>query len=118
MGDFNIHVDNVEDGCAKELYYGYLWTFTACNRSNTVDVVVTDVALSDHYCFQFKMTIPASISKGEKDVMRTWSINNNTCTLFNQAFTPSPAWPSASVNDLVNSFSSSLITTNGCQCSD
>lgn len=126
VGD--IHVDNVKDGCAKELLNildifglsrhvtdpthnkGHTLDLIISKGLNISDAVVTDVALSDHYCVPFKMTIPASISKGEAEVMRKRSININTCTLFTQAFTPSPVLPSASVNDLANSFSSSVIT--------
>lgn len=37
-------------------------------------------------------------------------INDNTSALFTQAFGPLPALPSAPVGDLVNNFSSNVVT--------
>lgn len=56
------------------------------------------------------MTVPANLSKSEAEVIRKRSINNSTGALFIQAFKPLPTLPSVSVNDLVNSFTSSVIT--------
>lgn len=96
MGDFNIHVDNPKDGCAKELLnildkFGHSQHFTdpTHNRGHTLDqviskglniseVVVNDVALSDHCCVLFKMTTLANPMKGEAEVISKRYINDNT----------------------------------------
>lgn len=67
VGDCNIHVDNVKDRCAKELLNilgifglsqrvtdpthnkGHILDLIISKGLNISDVVVTDVALSDHY---------------------------------------------------------------------
>lgn len=124
MGDFNIHIDNPKDGSAKELFYildnfelsqhvtepthnkGHILDLIISKGLNISEVVVTDVAFSDHYCVFFKMAISTGTSKITTEVIRKRCINENTCTLFTQDFIPTSALPSVSVNDLVHSFSS------------
>ena len=48
--------------------------------------------------------------KSEAEIIRKRYINDDTCALFTQGFKPSPTLPSALVDDLVNSFSSSVMT--------
>ncbi|XP_029902284.1 uncharacterized protein LOC115355565 [Myripristis murdjan] len=128
VGDFNIHVDNLTDGCAKELLNildnfglsqhvtesthnrGHILDLIISKGLNIYEIVVNDVALSDHYCVSFKMTTSANNMKSEAEVIRKRYINDNTCALFTQGFTPSPTLPSALVDDLVNSFSSNIMT--------
>ena len=57
----------------------------------------------------FKMTITAYTSRSKTEVIRKRYININTCTLFTQAFKPTPALSSVPVNDPVDSFSSEVI---------
>ena len=127
VGDFNIHVDNLDDGSTKELLNildnfglsqhvtssthnkGHILDLIISKGLNISEVVVTDIALSDHYCVLFKTTNPVKLNKNEVEVIRKRYINDNTCALFTEAFTPSPTLPSASVDDLVNSFSSRVI---------
>lgn len=72
--------------------------------------MVTDFALSDHYCVLFIMATPANLIKGKLRVIKKCYIIDNTCTLFTQVFTPSPPLTLSSVDDLVNSFSSNVMT--------
>lgn len=128
VGDFNIHVDNLTDGCAKELLNildnfglsqhvtepthnrGHILDLIISKGLNISEVVVNDVALSDHYCVSFKMTTLANPMKSEAEVIRKRYINDNTCALFTLGFTPSQTLPSALVDDLVSSFSSNVMT--------
>ena len=124
VGDFNIHIDNPKDGSAKELFYildnfelsqhvtepthnkGHILDLIISKGLNISEVVVTDVAFSDHYCVFFKMAISADTREITTKVIRKRYINEKTCTLFTNDFIPTPAVPSDSVNDLVHSFSS------------
>ncbi|XP_076578637.1 LOW QUALITY PROTEIN: uncharacterized protein LOC143315073 [Chaetodon auriga] len=132
VGDFNIHVDNLKDGCAKELLNildhfglsqhvthsthnkGHILDLVISKGLNITEVVVTDVALSDHYCVSFKMATPAILNKTGTEVIKKRYINDNTCAVFTQSFTPSPTLPSALTDDLVNSFSSKVMTIIDC----
>lgn len=51
------------------------------------------------------MTISADSSRIKTKVIRKHYINQYTSTLLTQAFIATPALPSVSVNDLVNSYS-------------
>lgn len=75
VGDFNIHIDNAEDGGRKELLNildnfglnqhvtepthnrGHILDLIISKGLDISDVMVTDVALSDHHCVFFKTTI-------------------------------------------------------------
>lgn len=87
MGDFNIHVDNLKDICSTELLsvldnFGLSQhvTHSTHNKGHILDlviskglnisvVVVTDVALSDHYCVSFKITTPPILNKSVTEVI-------------------------------------------------
>lgn len=86
MGNFNIHIDNPKVCNAEELRYilenfglSKVLTDSTHNKRHILDViistgllisevVVTDVALSDHYCVFFKMTISADTSTIKTEV--------------------------------------------------
>ena len=128
VGDFNIHVDNPTDVCAKEFLNvldnfglsqhvtdpthnrGHILDLIISKGLNISEVVVNDVALSDHYCVLFSMATPANPMRVKEEVIRKRYINDKTSALFTQGFTPLPTLPSASVDDLVNSFSSNVMT--------
>lgn len=128
VGDFNIHVDNPEEGCARE-FLNILDTFGLSqhvsvpthNRGHILDLVISkglnisevtvnDVALSDHYCIMFKITTPVHPLKRETEVIRKRYINDNTCALFTQAYASPLTLTTAPLDDFVNSFSSSVMT--------
>lgn len=52
---------------------------------HTSEVVVTNVALSDHHCVFFKMTISADTSRIKKEIIRKCS--TKTPALFTEGFT-------------------------------
>lgn len=66
---------------------------------NISEVLVTDIALSYHYCVLFKTTTPANLNKGDAEVIRKCYINDNTCALFTQAFTQLPIYISVTLHD-------------------
>lgn len=72
---------------------------------NIWEVVVTDIALFDHYCILFKETDHVILNKGGAEVIRKCYIDENPRTLFSQAFTASLRLPSASVDNLGKCFS-------------
>lgn len=120
VGDFDIHVDNLNDGRAKELLnildnfglsmdvmdsmhnMGHILDVIISKGPNVSEVVVTNIALSDHYCVLFKTTTPAYLNKNESESFIL-------LILITQAFTPSSTLPSASADDLANSFSSKVM---------
>lgn len=78
----------------------------------------TDVIHFDHYCVQFKITIPASNAKGEAGVIKKWSINNNTCTLFTQLLHHQQLCPQPLSLTLATGFSSNVVNVMDTSCSN
>lgn len=90
VGDFNIHDDNLNDGCAKEylnvdnLRISLHVTKSNITRDideifskglNILEAVVADIALSDHCFVLFKKVTPANLSKGVAEIIRERYIN-------------------------------------------
>lgn len=85
VGDFNIHVDNLKYGNAKEFLNilnnfglsqhvthsthnkGHILDLIISKGLNISEVLVTDIALSDHYYVLFKTTTPANPNKGDAE---------------------------------------------------
>ena len=128
VGDFNIHVDNPKDRCATEFMStlddfglsqhvtqsthnkGHILDLVISKGLNISEVVVSDIALSDHYCVSFKITTPVIVTKRITEVIKKRHINDGTCAVFTQSFTSSPILSSSSVDDLVHSFTSKVTT--------
>ena len=124
-GDFNVHVDNVCDSNAKELN-AVLETFGLTqhvsgpthSRGHTLDLLITkgvnisnvnvvDVALSDHFCVFFDLSV---IPKPPADsaVVRRRHINDSTGALFMEMIHFENA-SCSNVNDFLNSVTSNVL---------
>lgn len=126
-GDFNIHIDNPQSPSTKALI-NLLDTFGLSqqvsgpthNRGHTLDLVITkgikslvtattDVALSDHFCIFFEMQLSPAPSPTIPHTVKKRHLNDNTCALFLETFSPTISSPSASVNDLLDNFNSKTL---------
>lgn len=121
-------MDNLNDGTSKELST-LLNTFELSqhvnepthNRGHTLDLVISkglniskvtiiDVALSDHCCVFFDLSITPNIHI-RSEVVKKRFINDNTNERFSEAFslTQTPtSTTSTTVNDLLNQFNSKI----------
>ena len=124
-GDVIIHVDNTNDKNARELLhtvenFGLTQHVSGPTHSkgHTLDllmskgldiwkVFVSDVALSDHYCISFEMSVTDVIHTRSDVTLRRY-INENTCTSFIQAFLATPALTPNPVSNLVDTFNAKL----------
>lgn len=70
-------------------------------------VFVSDVALSDHYCISFEMSVTDVIHTRSDVTLRRY-INENTCPSFIQAFLAAPALTPNPVSNLVDTFNAKL----------
>lgn len=125
-GDFNVHVDNVCDRNAKELS-AVLETFgltqhvcepTHSRAQHTLDLLITkgvnisnvsvvDVALSDHFCVFFDLSVSPKPPAGPA-VVRRRHINNSTGALFMEMINFENA-SCSNVDDLLNSITLSVL---------
>lgn len=119
-GDFNVHVDNVCDRNAEELS-AVLETFgltqhvcepTHSRAQHTLDLLITkgvnisnvnvvDVALSDHFCVFFDLSVSPKPPAGPA-VVRRRHINNSTGALFMEMINFENA-SCSNVDELLNS---------------
>lgn len=120
-GDFNIHVDNLQDRETKELYClfenygltqyvaepthikGHTLDLIISKGLNTFNVVVTDVALSDHFCVFFKVGISVC-NRVQTKIVRKRYITESTSESFTHLFSSTPAVFGSSITELVNNF--------------
>ena len=126
VGDFNIHIDKLNDNNTKELI-DLLDTFDLSqhisgpthNRGHTLDLFITrglessflsaiDTALSDHFCIFLEMHV-TPIALSQPQTIKKRHLNEATCTLFMEAFSQAPTIPSESVNDLLDNFNSKTL---------
>ncbi len=121
-GDFNIHIDNAEIKTTKEIIT-VLNTFDLIqhvhgpthNRGHTLDllisrglnIVIKDVALSDHFCIFFDILISVTTESRSVSV-RKRCINENTSVLFMKAISLTPSISADSVDLLLDSFDSKV----------
>uniref|UniRef100_A0A3B3HFB5 Reverse transcriptase domain-containing protein n=1 Tax=Oryzias latipes TaxID=8090 RepID=A0A3B3HFB5_ORYLA len=124
-GDFNVHVDNVNDRNAKELN-AVLKTFgliqhVSCpthSRGHTLDLLITrgvtiynvsvvDVALSDHFCVFFDLSVAPKPPPGPAVVQRR-QINESTRAQFVEMINPENV-SGANVDEMLNSVTSSIL---------
>ncbi|KAF7648802.1 hypothetical protein LDENG_00151480 [Lucifuga dentata] len=120
-GDFNIHIDNLNDNPAKE-FCALLDTFELLQhvtgpthtRGHTLDLVISkglslpvvnvrDLALSDHFCIFFDALVSPVIHARTKTVKKRY-INEDTSALFMKALSNSPITKAESVDDFLNHF--------------
>ena len=121
-GDFNIHIDNMTDGNAKEFssvldMFG-LWqhvTEPTHLRGHTLDlviskgvvdissVVVIDLALSDHFCILSDLLITQNVQTTSFSVKKRY-INEKTSAQFREAIAMSPTMSAQSVDGLLDHF--------------
>ena len=113
--DFNIHIDNITHGNAKEFssvldMFG-LWqhvTEPTHLRGHTLDlviskgvdissVVVIDLALSDHFCILFDLLITQNVQTTSFSVKKRY-INEKTSAQFREAIAMSPTVSAQSVD--------------------
>jgi len=106
-GGLNIHVDNLEDRETKELYCvfenygltqhvtgpthikGHTLDLIVSGGLNTPKVVVTDVALSDHFCVFFNAVISVS-NNAQTKIVRKRYITESTSDYSLTSFPPLP----------------------------
>jgi len=123
-GDFNIHVDNPENTYSKELLrlidtFGLTQHIQVPTHSHghTLDLVITkcldvsttikDLALSDHYCIFFDVSMfPHTQNKALTIERRI--LNDNAGFLFEQALSQHSSIDSDSVDDLLTNFNSKM----------
>ena len=121
VGDFNIHVDKPEDRWTKELCCvldnfgltqhvtqpthnrGHILDLVISKGLNISKVLVSDVALSDHYCVFFESDISVHTNVQTQVVSKRY-ITENTGDIFIDAFSSTPPLSRFSVNHLVLHF--------------
>ena len=126
-GDFNIHIDKSEDKRAKELSAlldvfglqqhvkhpthnrGHILDLIFTKGLNIFNVIVTDIALSDHSCIFFDMSI-SPVTQILSETITKRHFNENTNALFMEAISLAPTTTpiSTSVNDRLQDFNSKI----------
>ena len=125
VGDFNIHTDNVQDRLSKELCCvldnfglsqhvkekthnkGHCLDLVISKGLNISNVVVMDVALSDHSCVFFESAVIVN-KNVQTEVIKKRYMGENASEMFLQAFSPSPPLPWPSVDELVDHFNGKI----------
>ena len=130
-GDFNIHVDNVNNSKARDFMdllnsmdFTQHITEPTHNRDHTLDLVITkgltavissicDLALSDHYCIFFTTLVPKAKNSAESYIKKrylTSTAAENFKELMNVSSTKNLVMGPLCVNDLVTNLNTNLRT--------
>ena len=124
-GDFNFHVDNLENTYASE-FLTLIDTFNLTqhvqgpthSHGHTLDLVITkglnvstsvmDLGLSDHFCVFFDVCM-SPLFQNKSMTVRKRVIKNDTGVLFEQALSELPSQPSDCADDLMANFNLRMI---------
>ena len=123
-GDFNLHVDNLENAYAKE-FLSLIDTFSLTqhvrgpthNQGHTLDLVITkglnacatvkDFGFSDHFCVFFQISMHPHVQR-ESVTVKKRIIKDGTAALFQQALSETQSQTSESADDLMVNFNSRM----------